>query len=110
MDPALLARMAVAAGLTGWVEDKTALRVQRFDAGIRFHGTNTGSLRSFGCTYCVAIPVRSVNVSRLSVCNAGYLFFNLFPARPLLHECSTVPKGAQQSRAKVAHGSFTFAT
>jgi hypothetical protein len=24
VDPALLARMAVAAGLTGWIEDKTA--------------------------------------------------------------------------------------
>jgi hypothetical protein len=34
------------------------------------------------------------------------LFFNLFPERPLLHECSTVPKGAQQSRAKVAHALF----
>jgi hypothetical protein len=36
------------------------------------------------------------------------LFFNLFPARPLLHECSTVPKGAQQSRAKVAHALFCY--
>jgi hypothetical protein len=35
------------------------------------------------------------------------LFFNLFPARPLLHVCSFVPKGAQQSRAKVAHGCLT---
>jgi hypothetical protein len=28
----------------------------------------------------------------------------LFLARPLRDKCSSVPKGAQQSRAKVAHG------
>jgi hypothetical protein len=32
------------------------------------------------------------------------LFFNLFPARLLLDVCSSMPKSAQQSRAKVAHG------
>jgi hypothetical protein len=33
----------------------------------------------------------------------------MFLARPLRDQCSSVPKSVQQSRAKVAHGLFTFA-
>jgi len=32
----------------------------------------------------------------------------MFLARPLRDQCSSVPKSVQQSRAKVAHGLFTF--
>ena len=34
----------------------------------------------------------------------NHLFVNIFPARPLLNVCSSVPNSVQKSRAKVAHG------